>query len=150
MSSEFLKNYLQFAHANTNTERGLAIDSDMVVCSMIGLTKEHIADDDFNELATQIMYKALQEQTSVISNNIITDPGDAPVTNTNFRDLRIVVAFPVGDHGVVYLDQLLRRGVITSTKLNRLMAFAKHCIDNGQLDATADELATLYETFPKE
>jgi hypothetical protein len=146
MSSDFLNNFLRFAHTITNAERGLVVDGDFSVCGMIALDADTIESDEFNDIASEAMRQAREEKSAIITNNIITDPEDAPITNTNFRNLRIIVTFPVGELGTIYLDQLLRRGVMTSDTLEQLMAFAQKCINEGHTNLSANELLKRYES----
>lgn len=131
----------------TNVERGLVVDTNLEVISMIGLTPDDIQEATFKDLATHSVRKALDEQETVITNNTISNPDDAPVTNTNFHDMRIIVAFPVGNIGAVYVDQYLRRGIITSNVVERLRAFAEHCLTTNQLEDTPEALYKRYEAW---
>jgi hypothetical protein len=62
MSSDFLNNFLRFAHTITNAERGLVVDGDFSVCGMIALDADTIESDEFNDIASEAMRQAREEK----------------------------------------------------------------------------------------
>lgn len=144
-SNEFLANFVHLAHHITRAERGMAVDNDLRVCELINLDQTVIERTDFSELAAGTMVQAIQQQEPVITNNMITDPASAPVTNTNFSDLRVIVAIPVGGLGAIYLDQHIRNGIIARATTDRLMAFGDAIVANGQTNLDLDTLMNMYQ-----
>ena len=147
MSQTFLANYMRFAKDVTRAARALSVDADLNVVDSIDLTREQAEASNFHTLINDCLGQALQHNKAVITNNVITDPSKAPTTNTNFSDLRVVVAFPVVQYGAIYLDQHIRYGIIPKETVERLIAFASHLVENGQTDVSVEELSKLYKQF---
>ena len=125
MSDSILSVVMRVAKEITNAERGMSVSTDLTVVDIDNLPDELLEDESFQEIALKSLSQAMESKQSVLTNNIITDPAQAPVTNTNFSDLRVIVAIPVEGEGAVYLDQHIRNGMFqrdTIDKLNRMVA----------------------------
>lgn len=136
---------MQITKEITNAERGMTVTHDLTVVDIENLSIDTINDETFQEVALKCLSQAIETNQSVLTNNIITDPSQAPVTNTNFTDLRIIVAIPVKGEGAVYLDQHIRNGMFqrdTIDKINRMVA---HVIEQGDLSLDIDGLRQIYD-----
>ncbi len=147
MPSDFLIKFMNVARQNTGADRFMAIDDTLTAQEMINVTPEVATSPDFSRIAQQSVYQALESGEPVITNNVITDPSQAPVTNTNFSDLRVIVVIPVPNHGALYLDQHIRKGVIPRETIEQLAHFARHVVAHGLTDVSQDELFSLYESM---
>lgn len=144
MSDHFLVKFMRIAQEITNSERGFAVDSQLNVLDMINLTHEIIQTERFSNVATQNLQKALKSGNAILTNNIITDPSQAPVTNTNFSDLRVVIIIPVTQRGAIYLDQSIRQGIPHQSVLDKLAQLATYLLDNGMEDCSEAEIKNQY------
>lgn len=146
MSDSILSVVMRVAKEITNAERGMSVTSDLTVIDIENITTDMLQDDSFQEIALRSLSQAIESNQSVLTNNIITDPAQAPVTNTNFTDLRVIVAIPVEGEGAVYLDQHIRNGMFqrdTIDKLNRMVAEA---VDRDDLSLLDDvQLRQIYD-----
>lgn len=147
MSIGFLNNFMQFAYTATNAERGIALDTAMTVHECLSVNDALLADDGFSKLLHKSATEALATNDAIITNNLI-NPDEAPETNLHVHELRMVVAFPLQDCGVIYLDKRLRRGIFLRDLMDRLIAFANYLIDNDKTDLTSSELSALFEDSP--
>jgi hypothetical protein len=120
MDKHFLSRYLQIALHVTEAERGLAVDRQIQIVDHINLGEATLQNPEFVMFITTWLTRAIEDQSTIITNNIITDPAKAPNTNTNFSDLRSVVCIPVNEHGAIYLDRHIRLGVIARDVIDRL------------------------------
>lgn len=150
MSAEFLSNFLLLAQSVTEAERGLAVDADLNMQDAVNIDEAELKSRGFRELADETMRQAMTDSDAIITNNIITDPEDAPKTNTSFAHLRVVVAFPVANIGAIYLDQHIRQGVIEKDVLDRLAALAQQVVRDNQTDLNVDALRQLYDAIPSD
>jgi hypothetical protein len=124
MDKSFLSRYLQIALHVTEAERGLAVDKQMNIVDQVNLDERTLQKPDFTAFVNTWVARAIEDQTTIITNNIITDPAKAPNTNTSFSDLRSVVCIPVRDHGAIYLDRHIRSGLISREMIDRLSEWA--------------------------
>lgn len=145
MSSEFLVSIMHFAIRATGAERGMAVDLDLNVCGVANLDEHTIKAKHFIDIASSTLHESIQQDEAIITNNIITDPSDAPTTNTSFSDLRVVVAIPVQGTGAVYLDQHIRQGVIARETINQVHEIVRKLQSSDRLDASADDMMALFD-----
>lgn len=144
MSSSLLSNFLRVALEKTGAERGLAADSDMAIIDTVNLDQADIMSQAFMGIET--IRQALDSGEAIITNNAVTSLSDAPVTNTSFSNLRVVVVIPVGEYGAVYLDQPIRNGIIPKETVDRLMALGEKVTRDQQTELSATQLYEMYET----
>ncbi|MBZ0286757.1 MAG: hypothetical protein K8I30_04015, partial [Anaerolineae bacterium] len=102
-----------------------------------------VLDDNF--IGIDVIRRALESGEAIVTNNAVSDVSHAPNTNTNFSNLRLVVVIPAGGHGAVYLDQLMRKGVIPKDRVNRLLVLGELLAENGELEISADEMGERYQ-----
>lgn len=143
MSDNFLTTLMEFALQKTGAERALAVDTGMNVLGAINLDDEAMQARDFN--AMDCVRRALNNGEPLITNNAVIDPNQAPITNTQFRNLRLVIVIPVAGFGAVYLDQTISKGVISKETVNRLMTLAADTAGNETV--SMDDLAGYYQTL---
>lgn len=142
MSNTFLSNFMRFALQKTGAERALAADSDLAIIDMINLDQADIMDDTFFGIET--IRQALDSGEAIVTNNAVTNVSNAPLTNTNFSNLRVVVVIPIADYGAIYLDQSIRNGVIPKETIDRLVAVSDYYADSDELEASEEELSEVY------
>ena len=145
MDSTFLSNFLKVAKRITHAERCMVVDTNLKVLDSINIDQAMIETSAFGEFAMECLREALDTGDAVITNNVITDPSDAPTTNTNFSNLRVVVALPIKDQGAVYLDQHIRNGIIPKQMIERIMRLISYIQENKLEDKDESELYDLYQ-----
>jgi len=145
MNENFLKNFMIAAKKITHAERCMVVDTDLKLRDTINIDRAMIESTAFGEFAMECLREALKSDDVVITNNIITDPSDAPTTNTNFANLRVVVAMPLKGYGALYLDQHIRSGIIPKQMVDRLMRLANHLIDGDRDDNSSDDIYDSYQ-----
>lgn len=145
MSETFLENLMYAAKKITHAERCLVVNNEMQVIDAVNLTQETIESEEFGEFALGCLRDALNTGKPVITNNVITDPSEAPTTNTNFANLRVVVAVPVIGHGAIYLDQHIRNGIIPKQMIDRLMGLVTHLLETRQVSRSEAEMVAMYQ-----
>jgi hypothetical protein len=138
--SDFLVNFLQFALTTTSAERGLVVDIQHAILHTIALDTKALSSKIFDDLMKQVVEESMTTQTAVLTNNAISDPLDAPKTNTSFSDLRVIVAIPIEGHGAVYLDRPIKFGVIGRDILDKLTKYAKQLVEQNHLTLTSEEM----------
>jgi len=124
MDENFLENLLGAVIDLTTTERGLAVDSDLAVQKARNIDSALLESEEFMEFTNGCLREALDSGDTVFTNNVITDLSDAPTTNTNFSNLRVIVALPIETKGAIYIDQHIKNGVIHKeiiAKIERLI-----------------------------
>jgi len=145
MNEQFLQNLLQMAKQVTEAERGMAVNQNLDVLNAINLEQSMMQSNEFSEFANICLRQAIDTGEAVITNNIITDPSQAPTTNTNFADLRVIIALPVIESGAVYLDKPIRDGVIPKKTTEKLMKLISHVLENGYENSNNAELVEIFE-----
>ncbi len=143
MSASFLSNFMRFTLETTGAERGLACDTELEIVDQVNIEQADIMSERFTGIET--MRRALQSGESVITNNAVMDPSLAPVTNTNFSNLRVIVVIPLVGYGAVYVDQSIRQGIIAKEVVDKLTILGNHILENGQTDVDELELSNLYQ-----
>jgi hypothetical protein len=143
MSENFLSNFMHAALAITGAERALVVDHDLTIIDMVNLAQSDVLADNF--IGIDIIRRALESGEAIVTNNAVSDVAHAPNTNTNFSNLRLIVVIPAGGHGAVYLDQLMRKGVIPKDRVNRLMELGEQLAQSGELEISADEMGERYQ-----
>jgi len=145
MTQAFLSQFLHAALQVTNAERGMAVDNELAVQELYNLDEETLQSPEFSDLAFQALADAIHQRETILTNNVITDPSKAPITNTNFSELRVVVAVPVLGIGAIYLDQHIRNGIIPRENIEKLQEVATRAITANRLEMTYDELVALFQ-----
>ncbi len=143
MSATFLTNFMRLALAVTGAERGMAADGSLSIVATANLEQADVLSTQF--IGIEVIRQALDSGEPIITNNAVSDPRRAPVTNTNFSNLRVVVVIPVEELGAVYLDQHIRKGVIRKEIVDRLWLLGGRVFDSGEMNHSEAELQALYE-----
>jgi hypothetical protein len=143
MSETFLSNFMHVALRITGAERALVVDDDLTIIDMVNLDQSDVLADNF--IGVDVVRKALESGEPIVTNNAVSDISNAPNTNTNFSNLRLIVVIPVAGYGAVYLDQLMRLGVIPKDTINRLMELGEQIAQSQQLEISADEMDERYQ-----
>jgi hypothetical protein len=147
MSDSILSVVMRVAKEITHAERGMSVTSDLTVIDIENLTTDELEDESFQASALKSLSKAIETNQSVLTNNIITDPTQAPVTNTNFTDLRVIVAIPVPGEGAIYLDQHIRHGMFQRDTIDRLNRMVSEVMDGDEHPLSADQLHKIYDAL---
>lgn len=140
-----LEHLLKVTIRITGAERGLAVNPLFEVQHTVNFDGDVKADADFWGFALQTFGKASETRQPVLTNNVITDPLQAPTTNTNFANLRLVVVFPIKQLGYVYIDQPVKRGAFTREQVNRLRQVIEQIDTADEASLTEDAIQSLYE-----
>jgi uncharacterized ferredoxin-like protein len=148
MSDSFLTRFFHVAQKVTVADRGLAVNSALEVLEKFNVDEKVLADQGFADFSQTWLRRALDDGETIITNNIITDASQAPTTNTNFANLRVVVCIPLSEHGAIYLDQHIRNGIIPREVIDRLSAVAVKLLENPQPAVSEAEIMAVYENTP--
>lgn len=144
MSAEFLTNFMRAARSITKAQRSLAIDADINIQDKLNVEDSLLHSQEFNEMLQSTVAAAIEDNTAIISNNLIKNADDAPNTNVHLHDLRMVVAIPLGSIGAVYLDQHIRNGVFERTVIDKLTELGRYVIENEKTDLSDEALIELF------
>lgn len=145
MSVEFLTNFMRFAQAITRAERSMALDLDLNIHDRVNVDDDLLNEEDFADLLRNAVDEAINSDDVVITNNLITDPQDAPQTNVHLHQLRMVVAIPLPGHGAIYLDQRIRQGIFPRELVEKLNEFGRYLVDNDKIDLSQSEITDLFK-----
>lgn len=148
MSVTFLTNLLHIAQEVTEADRGFSVNADLKVQDHINISEDEITSDLFTGVALDQIRQAISTNKTLITNNIITDISEAPNTNTNFANLRIVVVLPVEKIGAIYIDQSVRSGIIKRDIVERIEKMIKHFHGRDLKDVTKEEMRIVYDQIP--
>lgn len=148
MSVTFLTNLLHIAREVTESDRGFSVDTDLKVHEHINISEETITTELLKGVARDQLSQAMFTNKTLITNNIITDITEAPNTNTNFSNLRIVVVLPVEKVGAVYIDQSVRSGIIKRDIVERLEKMIKHFLAGTLDDVSLEEMRSVFKQIP--
>lgn len=143
MSTTFLSNFMRLALQYTGAERGMACDAELAIVDTLNLEQVDLLSDNFMGIET--LRRAYEKGEPIITNNAVMDPAMAPNTNTNFTNLRVIVVIPALPYGGIYVDQPIRRGIISKEIVNRLMMLASYAIENEYTEISEAQLGQLYE-----
>lgn len=144
MDKNFLENLLTAVIEITVAERGLAVSEDLTVQKVNNFDGAMLESTEFMEFANACLQRAIDTNDAVVTNNIITDISEAPTTNTNFSDLRVIVALPIKDHGAIYVDQHIRNGVIAKEVTDKLMQLVNRLLDRQSVNFTKEQIIAVY------
>lgn len=145
-NNNFLNNFLQFAHNVLDAERGIAFDTALTFIETVNTSEDDIAKDRFAGSLQTAVQNAINNNEVVITNNMITDPQDAPTTNLHLHQLRMIVAIPMQSHGAIYLDRRIRNGVFQSEVVESVCEFAEQLLSEDKTDLSPSELNELFNS----
>lgn len=143
MSEHFLENFMRASVRITEADRGIAVDNDMRIIAA-STNEDTIEVRELEEFIQTNLQAAIKTGETIISNNVITDPQQAPTTNINFTDLRVVIAMPISDYGAIHLERKIRSGIITQTAVSNLSQLSALLISAGKTDISVEEMVRLY------
>ncbi|MGB7339183.1 MAG: hypothetical protein WBC91_09850 [Phototrophicaceae bacterium] len=144
MSVEFLTNFMRFVQEQTHAERLMVLDLDLNIHDRVNVDDTLLNKEDFSDLLHSAVDEAITTDDIVITNNLITDPEDAPKTNLHLHELRMVIAIPIRGHGAVYLDQRIRQGIFPRDLVEKINEFARYIVENNKIDLSVAEFVDLY------
>jgi hypothetical protein len=148
MSAEdFVTTFMRFAQRKTYADRGLALDTAMNVYERHNVSEKLLSDDGFFEMAEEAVQQAFTEGKAVLTNNLMRQTVSPLQTNEHFPALRLALVIPLGEHGAVYLDKLVRSGVFDRDDVDRLDRLVEHTKASNRTDYTEEELNAIYEQF---
>lgn len=139
MSADFLSNFMRVALEITGAERAVACDAESAIINFHNIEQTDLLSEKFSGM--EIVRQSLESGLPIITNNAVSSITDAPVTNTNYSNLRVIVVIPIAGVGAIYLDQPIRKGIIPKDKVDRLAALAQRAAT----DSSAAELKSLYQ-----
>jgi hypothetical protein len=145
MSRIFLENFMYAARKITSAECSLAVDAQLRPLVYVDPERDDADPAALGQFAIDCLRQAMTTGEAIITNNVITDPSEAPTTNTSFTDLKVVVALPVAHLGAIYLDRHIRKGIIPKQMVDRLMRLISHSLGEQREDSSEAELIELYE-----
>jgi hypothetical protein len=147
--SKFLIEFMNFALHVTKAERALAVDATLKAVGSTNVDPKLLSTQAFSDMVGHVLTQAVEKEQAVITNNVVTNPLEAPKTNTSFSDLRIVVGLPIKGMGAIYLDRPVKLGVITRDQVERLIAFALTLIELDNTNISAEQMQQHYAAITK-
>lgn len=141
----FLGNFMRAAQKITHAERCMVVDANLKVMETVNIDPATLEAPEFMDFAMECLREACETKEAVITNNVITDPSEAPTTNTNFANLRVVVALPIAGHGGIYMDQHIRNGIMPKEMVDRIMRLAEELMQTGQESLSPAEMTRMYQ-----
>lgn len=143
-AADFVTTFMRFAQSKTYAERGLALDAAMNICDSHNLPEKVLSDHNFVEMTEEAVQEAFAEGKAVLTNNLMRQVVSPLQTNEHFPALRLALVIPLGEHGAVYLDKLVRSGVFDRDDVDRLDRLVQQTQAANRTDYTEDELDALY------
>ncbi len=144
-AADFVTTVMRFAQRITHAERGLALDSAMEVVDSVNVPEALFNDQGFFEMTEAAVQDAQAEGKPVLTNNLVRQVASPLQTNEHFPALRLALVIPLGDHGAVYLDKLVRNGVFERDDVDRLEKLVAHMHSSARTDYTEEEINQLYD-----
>jgi hypothetical protein len=120
----------------TGAERAIACDTSLGFVDSLNLDQQDILSPEI----TSALQRALQSGQPVIANNVIKDSDETPKTNVSFESLRGIVVLPIAGQGAIYLDRLVKKGIIERDKVDKLVKLLEQVKTNGQATITEAKL----------
>jgi hypothetical protein len=145
MSKELIVAFLEAAIDVCGCQRGLAVDDQMNILTTINLSEEVRQTARFNILMSVAVRKSIDSNEAVITNNVVTSVDQAPLTNTSFSDLRMVVAIPLEGMGAIYMDKSVKQGVIPRPMVDTLYDIAQDLVKVPPLEANKEAIIAQYK-----
>lgn len=143
MDTQLLENLMVVARDITQAERGVVVDAELNILKLDNADTAFLESNDYTKFAVSNLRQAISTNEAIIGNNVVQDLAAAPITNTNFANLRMALILPVTGHGAIYLDRPIRNGVIQKVTVDRLMALIKAVLSENP----APDLAGLFERY---
>lgn len=147
MNADFIQQFVLFSRDSLAADRCMVFDHTLTLIQQINIDPATQRDERFNTLARTVAQEALDSQAAVITNNARMILTDTPDTNVHIHTLRMIVALPLLNCGVIYYDKLSRQGIFSRQKVDQLTAFAQHIIDQKALALTATDYAAQFDKY---
>jgi hypothetical protein len=145
MRKDLIVAFLNAAMEIGACDRGMAVDSEMTVLDSINLNDEIRQSPRFSMLMSVAVRRSMDTNEAIITNNVVTSAAEAPLTNTSFSDLRMVVAIPLEGLGAIYMDKPVKHGIIPRQMVDTLYEVGQDFVKSEPpLDADKDEIITRY------
>jgi len=127
-------------------DRGMAVDDEMNILDSINLNDETRQSPRFNLMMSVAVRRSLDTNEAIITNNVVTSAAEAPLTNTSFSDLRMVVAIPLEGIGAIYMDKPVKQGIIPRQMVDTLYEVGQDVIKSDPpIEADKEEFITRYK-----
>lgn len=143
MDTQLLENLMIVARDITQADRAVVVDTELNIVKLDNADTTFLESNDYTQFAVNNLRQAISTNEPIIGNNVVQDVSSAPITNTNFANLRIALVLPVSGHGAIYLDRPIRRGVIPKVLIDRLMTLIKSVLD----ERPTPDLEGLFERY---
>jgi hypothetical protein len=143
MSDVFLEHLMRFVLDATQAERGMAVNPQSEVVSLVNINEEETRASDFTGFRN-IEQAFEANEKPYITNNLIVEPNMAPTTNTNFANLRLVLVFAFEGIGAVYIDQHIRQGVIKQDVAEQVQQLMDTWVQHAETGLTYEEMIARY------
>jgi len=138
-----LNQFLHFALEATHAERGLTVNPQMNVLERVQMEEGALDLGSANPMkCISLAYAA--DEMPFVTNNIFHNNEDTPSTNQGISNLRLVVVFVMGEHGAVYIDNLVSQGVLSKETIQRLGSVAQAAQQHDPASIDKETLHRLY------
>ena len=149
MRKDLIVAFLHAAMEIGACDRGIAVDDNMNVLDSINLDEEIRQSPRFSLLMSVAVRRSMDTNESVITNNVVTSAAEAPLTNTSFSDLRMVVAIPLEGVGAIYMDKPVKLGIIPRQMVETLYEIGQDIIKSEPpVIVNKDDIVTRYKQRP--
>lgn len=146
MSDTLLPNFMRAAYNITAADRAIAVDNEFMIVDIENIELGEAQSENFP--GNICIREAIQNGQTIITDSISLkiDPQNAPKTNQIFPTLRAIVVIPMPQHGVVYLDQRIRSGIIIPKDMvTKLADLANQITQEKKSGLTVDDIIALYK-----
>lgn len=127
-------------------DRGMAVDEQMNILDSVNLNDETRQSPRFNLLMSVAVRRSIDTNEAIITNNVVTSAAEAPLTNTSFSDLRMVVAIPLEGIGAIYMDKPVKQGIIPRQMVDTLYEIGQDVIKGDNVTVVdKDDIISRYK-----
>ncbi len=149
MRKDLIVAFLNAAMEIGACDRGMAVDEQMNILDIVNLNEDIRQSPRFNLLMSVAVRRSIDTNEAIITNNVVTSAAEAPLTNTSFSDLRMVVAIPLEGEGAIYMDKPVKLGIIPRQMVDNLYEVGQDIIKSEpSVKADKDDIITRYKQRP--
>jgi len=149
MRKDLIVAFLNAAMEIGACDRGMAVDEQMNILDIVNLNEDIRQSPRFNLLMSVAVRRSIDTNEAIITNNVVTSAAEAPLTNTSFSDLRMVVAIPLEGEGAIYMDKPVKLGIIPRQMVDNLYEVGQDIIKSEPpVKADKDDIITRYKQRP--
>ena len=149
MRKDLIVAFLNAAMEIGACDRGMAVDEQMNILDIVNLNEDIRQSPRFNLLMSVAVRRSIATNEAIITNNVVTSAAEAPLTNTSFSDLRMVVAIPLEGEGAIYMDKPVKLGIIPRQMVDNLYEVGQDIIKSEPpVKADKDDIITRYKQRP--